>query len=44
MFGRIISALSTRRCRGCGDAGYHNAHLTMLGRRRFTRKNHTADA
>jgi hypothetical protein len=34
--GRLLRRLSTRRCRGCSDPSYHDAHLTLIGRWRFT--------
>lgn len=36
MITRIIRALSTRRCRGCGDASTHTHHLTLIGRILYT--------
>lgn len=33
---RILNALTTRRCRGCSDPSFHTAHLTGLGRKRYT--------
>lgn len=32
----LLVALSTRRCRGCADLSPHTAHLTALGRLRYT--------
>lgn len=32
---RLIVKLYTRKCRGCEDLGFHTAHLTALGRRRY---------
>lgn len=37
MISRVLSALSTRKCRGCDDSTFHTAHLTALGRRRYTK-------
>ena len=36
MFHRILTRLSTRRCHGCDDPSFHTAHLTAIGRRRYT--------
>lgn len=36
MLNRILSALSTRKCHGCNDPSFHTAHLTAIGRRRYT--------
>jgi hypothetical protein len=35
--GRLLLALRTRRCTGCGEPAPHTHHLTWLGRRRYTR-------
>lgn len=35
MIRRLLSALSTRRCRGCASTEPHSHHLTWLGRRRY---------
>ena len=32
---RILNALTTRRCHGCGDTSFHAAHLTALGHKRY---------
>ena len=37
MFKRLLSKLSTRKCRGCDDPSFHTAHLTRLGRWRYIR-------
>lgn len=31
----LQSRLSTRKCRGCDDPSFHNAHLTRYGQRRI---------
>lgn len=36
MIARFLAKLSTRKCRGCADPSLHTAHLTWIGRRRFT--------
>lgn len=33
---RILTTLSTRKCTGCTDRSFHTAHLTWIGRLRFT--------
>lgn len=33
---RLLIKLSTRRCRGCDEPSVHTAHLTWLGRHRYT--------
>ncbi len=35
MIGRLLTRLSTRRCRGCDDPSFHTAHLTRLGQWRY---------
>lgn len=32
---RLLTKLSTRRCRGCTDESYHSHHLTRLGQWRY---------
>jgi hypothetical protein len=32
----LLAKLSTRECKGCDDPSFHTAHLTWLGRKRFT--------
>ena len=32
---RLLGRLSVRRCRGCADSSFHNAHLTLIGRLRY---------
>lgn len=33
----LLAYLSTRKCNGrCGDPSFHTAHLTWIGKRRFT--------
>lgn len=32
----LLTKLSTRKCGGCSNASFHTAHLTWLGRLRYT--------
>jgi hypothetical protein len=34
---RLLHRLSWRRCCGCDDPSFHDAHLTWIGRRRYTK-------
>lgn len=35
MIRRLLTKLSTRKCRGCQDPAPHSHHLTWIGRKRY---------
>lgn len=37
MIRRLLVKFSTRPCHGCEDLSFHTAHLTWIGRLRWTR-------
>lgn len=35
MLSRILTKMTTRKCRGCDDKGFHTHHLTWFGKHRY---------